>query len=82
MASFTFEVGPIFGACGGFFPAYSCLDEGASFWPRNLPALLYALRVARAPYTQPAGPDACTVVGSGLPTVSVPSGPETSSRWS
>jgi hypothetical protein len=43
--------------CGGFFPDYSCLDEGARFWPRNLPALLYALRVARAPYAQPAGPD-------------------------
>jgi hypothetical protein len=57
VASFTFEVGPSGGACAGFFPAYSCLDEGARFWPRNLPALLYALRVARAPYTQPAGPD-------------------------
>ena len=57
VAAYTFEVGPTSSGCGGFFPAYSCLDEGASFWPKNLPAFLYALRVARAPYAQPAGPD-------------------------
>lgn len=58
IASYTFEVGPTSEACGGFMPPYSCLDggSGGSFWPRNLPALLYALRVARAPYSQPAGP--------------------------
>ncbi len=59
IASYTFEIGPSFGICGGFFPDYSCLDggPGGNFWGRNLPALLYAARVSRAPYTQPAGPD-------------------------
>lgn len=59
IASYTFEVGPISGSCGGFVPPYRCLDEGSdgAFWPRNLPALLYAARVARAPYTQPGGPE-------------------------
>jgi carboxypeptidase T len=60
LASYTFEVGPSGGACGGFMPPYSCLDggSGGSFWPKNRPALLYALRVARAPYSQPGGPQA------------------------
>jgi hypothetical protein len=64
IASFTFEIGPSRGACGGFMPPFQCLntDEGEpiagrGFWPRNLPALLYAARVTRAPYAQPAGPD-------------------------
>lgn len=60
VASFTFEVGPDSDpVCAGFFPPAICLDEGqrGRFWSRNLPAFLYATRVARAPYTQPAGPD-------------------------
>jgi zinc carboxypeptidase/all-beta uncharacterized protein/BACON domain-containing protein len=54
----TFEVGPTTGSCGGFFPPLSCLDggSGGSFWPRNLPAFLYAARIARAPYLLAQGP--------------------------
>ena len=56
--SFTFEVGGSSGECGGFMPAYSCLDGGfdGSFWPRNLPAFLYAARLARTPYRLVRGP--------------------------
>ncbi|HJQ67542.1 MAG TPA: M14 family zinc carboxypeptidase [Blastocatellia bacterium] len=58
VAAMTFEVGPSSGTCGGFFPAFSCLDggSGGSFWPRNLPAFLYAARIARAPYLLGRGP--------------------------
>lgn len=58
IASFTFEVGLSFGRCGGFFPPFDCLDADAegSFWARNLPALLYAARIARAPYQLANGP--------------------------
>ncbi|MGH9845875.1 MAG: M14 family zinc carboxypeptidase [Blastocatellia bacterium] len=58
VASFTFEIGPSSGPCGGFFAPYSCLDggSGGSFWQRNLPALLYAARIARAPYALAHGP--------------------------
>jgi hypothetical protein len=57
--SYTFEIGPGGGSCGGFMPPFSCLDEaaGGGFWERNLPALCYAAQAARAPYTLPAGPD-------------------------
>ncbi len=57
--SYTFEIGPTFGQCGGFMPPASCLDDatGGGFWQRNMPALLYAARVARAPYLLPIGPD-------------------------
>jgi hypothetical protein len=56
--AFTFEVGPVSGPCGGFFPPFSCLDggDGGSFWSRNLPAFLYAARIARAPYQLAEGP--------------------------
>jgi len=58
--SYTYEIGPMFGQCGGFMPDFACMDnyqrEGGNFWGRNLPALLYGLRVAAAPYTMPAGP--------------------------
>ncbi|HEV2762969.1 MAG TPA: M14 family zinc carboxypeptidase, partial [Pyrinomonadaceae bacterium] len=56
--AYVFEVGIGEGECGGFMPPYRCLDEGfeGSFWPRNLPAFLYAARVARAPYLLSQGP--------------------------
>lgn len=56
--SFTFEVGLSSGFCGGFMPPYGCLDGeiNGSFWPRNLPAFLYASRIARAPYRLVRGP--------------------------
>ncbi|NJP05970.1 MAG: hypothetical protein HC837_10280 [Chloroflexaceae bacterium] len=56
--SYTFEIGPSGGLCGGFMPPYSCLDggNGGDFWAKNLPALRYAAQVVRAPYQQPFGP--------------------------
>jgi hypothetical protein len=68
IAAFTFEVGPGSGACGGFFPPFSCLDggTGGSFWPRNLPAFLYAARIARAPYDLVRGPTAETATATVL----------------
>ncbi|MEU6860599.1 M14 family zinc carboxypeptidase [Glycomyces sp. NPDC046736] len=48
VAAFTFEVGGNFGTCGGFFPAYTCVD--ASLWPENEGALLTAAQAAAAPY--------------------------------
>jgi hypothetical protein len=58
ICSMTFEVGPSSGSCGGFFPPFSCLDggTGGNFWQRNLPAFLYAARIARAPYQLGQGP--------------------------
>lgn len=58
VASFTFEVGPSIGPCAGFFAPYRCMneDETGRFWPRNLPALLYAARIAAMPYALIHGP--------------------------
>ncbi|NEA37123.1 M14 family zinc carboxypeptidase [Streptomyces sp. SID13031] len=46
--SYTFEVGGGSGSCGGFFPAYSCMDS--TFWPKNKGAFLYAAKAAATPY--------------------------------
>lgn len=48
VASFTFEIGPVFGNCGGFFPAYECVDD--FLWPENEGALMTAAQAAAAPY--------------------------------
>ncbi|MCD0442908.1 peptidase M14 [Glycomyces sp. A-F 0318] len=48
IASFTFEIGPGFGNCGGFFPAFSCVDD--TLWPENEGALMTAAQAAAAPY--------------------------------
>lgn len=58
VAALTFEVGPESGTCGGFFPPFTCLDggSGGNFWLRNLPAFMYAARIARAPYQLALGP--------------------------
>lgn len=66
VASYTFEVGGDSDQCGGFFPPFSCMDGGAggSFWPRNLPAFLYAARIARAPYQLGQGPSPESVSAS------------------
>ncbi len=57
--SYTYEVGPMYGQCGGFMPPFACMDnyprEGGNFWGRNLAALRYGLQVTAAPYTMPAG---------------------------
>ncbi len=66
IASFTFEVGPSSGSCGGFFPSYGCLDgiDGMprDFWAENRPAFLYAHKIARTPYMTVYGPDTENVV--------------------
>jgi carboxypeptidase T len=50
LAAYTFEIGTdFFQDCGAF---------ENSIVPGNLPALLYAAKVARTPYLMPAGPDA------------------------
>lgn len=54
VASYTYEIGPSGGSCGGFTPPYSCQDS--IFWPANRPALLYAAKAARQPYTLALGP--------------------------
>ncbi|GAA3524386.1 M14 family zinc carboxypeptidase [Amycolatopsis ultiminotia] len=50
VASFTFEVGPDSGTCGGFLPQYSCVDS--TFWPENKGAFITAAQAAAAPYRQ------------------------------
>ncbi len=57
IASYTFELGTSF-----FQP---CSDFTNTILPNNLDALLYAIRVARAPYQLPAGPDALSLAISG-----------------
>jgi carboxypeptidase T len=57
IAAYTFELGTSF-----FQP---CTDFTSTILPNNLNALLYAVRVARAPYQLPAGPDALSVTVSG-----------------
>jgi carboxypeptidase T len=60
--SFTFEVGPNSGSCGGFFPPYGCIDgiDGMQrdFWAETLPAFVFAHKIARTPYVTAYGPDA------------------------
>lgn len=58
--SYTFEVGPEYGTCRGFFPPYDCIVgyAGRNFWAENKPAFLYAHKIARTPYMTAYGPDA------------------------
>jgi hypothetical protein len=53
VAAFTFELGT------SFFQ--SCTDYENTIKPANLPALVYAAKVSRAPYQLPAGPEVTTV---------------------
>lgn len=79
IASFTFEVGPDdYSACGGFFPAYGCLEsiDGMSrnFWAENKPAFIYAHKIAATPYRTVYGPDALNVTvtpATGIPGTQV-----------
>jgi hypothetical protein len=48
VASFTYEIGPDSGNCGGFFPAFACVSD--SLWPENEGALMTAAQAAAAPY--------------------------------
>jgi carboxypeptidase T len=62
LAAYTVEVGT------SFFQDCNTFEN--SIVPGNLPALLYAARVARTPYLTPAGPDALNI--SVLPQVAFP----------
>jgi murein tripeptide amidase MpaA len=53
LAAYTFEVGI------SFFESCSRFEN--SVIPENLPALLYAAKIARLPYLLPAGPDALSI---------------------
>jgi carboxypeptidase T len=53
VAAFTFELGT------SFFQ--SCTDYDNTIKPANLPALVYAAKVSRAPYQLPSGPDVTAV---------------------
>ncbi len=75
--SYTFEVGSSGGSCGGFFPAYGCIDgiDGMprSFWAETGPALLYIHKIARTPYMTAYGPDTQDVLA--VPGVVAPGTP-------
>ena len=66
--AFTFEVGPNYGSCGGFFPAFGCIDGidamPRDFWAENRPVFIYATKIARQPYLNAFGPDTQNVVVS------------------
>jgi carboxypeptidase T len=53
IAAYTFEMG------GAFFE--SCTNFENTIYPKNLPALYYAFKVARRPYQTPAGPDSVSL---------------------
>ena len=63
IASLAMEVGVNSGSCGGFAPAFSCLDGGANgnFWGKNLPVMLYLAKIARTPYMTGEGATAETL---------------------
>ncbi|GGJ74531.1 peptidase M14 [Pilimelia anulata] len=44
---YTIEIGPGSGSCGGFAPAYSCMQN---FWKLNYPAYVAAAKAAAKPY--------------------------------
>jgi hypothetical protein len=62
VAAFTFEIGPNYGSCGSFFPAYGCQDgiDGMprNFWTELKNAFLYMDKIAATPYVIAYGPDA------------------------
>ncbi|MCD4822900.1 MAG: hypothetical protein K8R11_12825, partial [Methanococcoides sp.] len=63
IASYTFELGT------EFFEDCSYFEN--SIMPGNMPALLYAIKVARTPYMTPAGPEAINLaldIGSSVPS--------------
>jgi carboxypeptidase T len=67
IASYTFELGT------EFFE--DCTYFENTILPDNMPALLYAIKVARTPYMTPAGPDGLTLaLDSGSTPPGVPSG--------
>lgn len=64
VASMTMEIGNGSGTCGGFMPAYTCVDGGGTngdFWNKNRPVMLYMAKAARTPYMIAEGPTAETL---------------------
>lgn len=58
VAGLGMETGLSSGTCGGFMPAYTCLDGGTNgnFWNLNRPVLLYLSKLARTPFMTGEGP--------------------------
>ncbi len=58
VAALSTETGLSSGTCGGFMPAFTCLDGGTNgnFWNLNRPVLLYLSKLARTPYMTSEGP--------------------------
>jgi predicted deacylase len=59
VAGLAMEIGLGSGTCGGFMPAYTCIDGGGTsgnFWNKNRPVLLYLAKIARTPYMTADGP--------------------------
>jgi PKD repeat protein len=75
VAAYTYEIGPNYGSCGGFFPAYGCQDgiDGMTrnFWLEMRQSFVYAHKIAVSPYTTVYGPDSQNLTVS--PT-SIPAG--------
>lgn len=69
VAGLAMEIGLGSGTCGGFMPAYTCIDGGTNgnFWNLNKPVLLYLAKIARTPYMTSEGPttEALTVTRTG-----------------
>jgi carboxypeptidase T len=65
VAAFTFEIGPNYGSCGSFFPAYGCQDgiDGMprNFWAEMGASFVYANKIAATPYITAYGPDAMSL---------------------
>jgi carboxypeptidase T len=61
VAAFTYEIGPNYGPCGSFFPAYGCQDGidnmPRNFWAELKDSLIYANKIAASPYMTAYGPD-------------------------
>ena len=64
--AYTYEIGPTYGTCGNFFPAYGCQDgiDGMprNFWAEMGPSFIYANKIAGSPYKTAYGPDAVDLV--------------------
>ena len=58
VAGLGMETGGSSGTCGGFMPAFTCLDggTGGNFWNLNRPVLLYLAKLSRTPYMTGEGP--------------------------
>ncbi|MFJ3104073.1 M14 family zinc carboxypeptidase [Streptomyces sp. NPDC086835] len=67
--SFTWEVGPSSGTCGGFHPAYSCQN---TFWNQVRPMLTYAADKAGNPYGSGTTPAPAGCHGTNGTDVAIP----------